>query len=312
MEIIAKVLPVILLFGLGIFLHRTGFLREQTIQDIKKLVINISLPAVLFLAFSKVTLQAGYLIIVLVIFTACVLALLIGRFLRRILSMPSPFFPMLMTGFEAGMMGYAIYAAVFGVENIYKFGIVDLGQVTFVFFVLVTLLERQSAAQPKPLSVVALNFFKTPVILAILMGVLANQSGVAGWMEAQPLAESILRTLEMLGALTTPLIAMVIGYEMRVKKGNLGRPLMTIAVRQALWVPFGLLFNLLLLQGVLHLDRSFQAAVMTMMVLPPPFVTPLFMQEAQAEDREYVVNTLSLSTLVTLVAFSIVSLLYQG
>lgn len=312
MDIIAKVLPVIFLFGLGILLHRTSFIREETIQDIKKLVINISLPALLFLAFSKVALQAGHLTIVLAVFTVCVLALQAGRLLRRILRIPSPYFPALITGFEAGMMGYAIYAAVFGVDNIYKFGIVDLGQVTFVFFILVTVLERQGAAQPKTLADTTINFFKTPVILAILLGVLANRSGAAVWMETQPLAGSLLRTLEMLGALTTPLIAVVIGYEMRLQKGNLGLPLLTIAVRQALWVPFGLLLNLLLVQGLLHLDRPFQAAVMTMMVLPPPFVTPLFMQEASSEDREYVVNTLSLSTLVTLAAFSVVSLLYQG
>ncbi len=312
MQIIAKVLPIIFLFGLGIFLRRSQFIQEHTVQDLKKVVINISLPAVLFLAFSKVSLQPGYMIIVLVMFTACVLALFLGRLLRHILRMPSPFFPTLMTGFEAGMMGYAIFGAVFGAENIYKFGIIDLGQVTFVFFVLVTILERQSAAEPKPLTTVALNFFKTPVILAILLGVLANQVGAAAWMAANPLTGSISGTLEMLGALTTPLIAMVIGYEMRLQKSGLIRPLVSIAVRQAIWVPFGLLLNILLLQGVLHLDRSFQAALMTMMVLPPPFVTPLFMQEAQAHDREYVVNTLSLSTLVTLIAFSIVSLIYHG
>lgn len=312
MEIIAKVLPVIFLFGLGIFFRRTRFIQEQTVQDLKKLVINVSLPALLFLAFSKVTLQAGYLIIVLTIFAAGVLVLLVGRLLRRILGMPSPYFPMLLTGYEAGMMGYAIYAAVFGADNIYKFGIIDLGQVTFVFFVLATVLERQSAAQAKSLSAVAINFIKTPVILSILLGVLANQSGAAAWMRTQPLAASIINALEMLAPLTTPLIAIVIGYEMRLQKSGLARPLLTIAVRQAIWVPFGLLFNLVLLQGVLHLDRSFQAALMTMMILPPPFVIPLFMQEADIADRQYVVNTLSLSTLVTLVAFSIISLAYQS
>ena len=54
------------------------------------------------------------------------------------------------------------------------------------------------------------------------------------------------------------------------------------------------------------------AAVMTMVVLPPPFVIPLYMQRAGQDDRTYVVNTLSLSTLVTLFAFAIVSVLFAS
>ena len=33
-----------------------------------------------------------------------------------------------MTGFEAGMMGYAIYGTVYGADNLYKFGIVLAGE----------------------------------------------------------------------------------------------------------------------------------------------------------------------------------------
>ena len=47
-------------------------------------------------------------------------------------------------------------------------------------------------------------------------------------------------------------------------------------------------------------DPLFQAAVMTMVVLPAPFVAPLFMGAAPEDERTFVVNTLSLMTLVTL------------
>jgi malate permease and related proteins len=72
------------------------------------------------------------------------------------------------------------------------------------------------------------------------------------------------------------------------------------------------LFSVLVIDWVLGLDRGFQAAVLTMVVLPPPFVIPLYLQRADQDDRTYVVNTLSLSTLVTLFAFAIVSVLFAG
>ena len=50
---------------------------------------------------------------------------------------------------------------------------------------------------------------------------------------------------------------------------------------------------------------------MTMFVLPPPFVIPLFMREPEGPDRTFVVNALSLATLVTLVAFTVITVVYR-
>ena len=311
MDIISKVLPIIFLFLVGVFLNRSKFVRPETMQDIKKIVINISLPAVLFLVFSKVSLQPGYFLIVVIVFIGCILALVLGGYLRKVLGMPSPFFPALLTGFEAGMMGYAIFGTVYGMENLYKFGIADLGQASFVFLVLVPMLEQQAAGRAKKLLEIILTFFKSPIILAILLGIIASQSGFAVWMRNNSLTESILKTLELLAALTTPLIAMIIGYEMRLHLKNLARPLETIIVRMLIWIPFGLLLNYFVVDHLLHLDRTFQAAIMTMMILPPPFVIPLFMNDNDKSGREYVVNTLSLATLITLITFSIVSVIYH-
>ena len=41
------------------------------------------------------------------------------------------------------MLGYAVFGSIYGVENISRFAVIDLGQVLFVFFILVTRLEFQ-------------------------------------------------------------------------------------------------------------------------------------------------------------------------
>jgi hypothetical protein len=45
-------------------------------------------------------------------------------------------------------------------------------------------------------------------------------------------------------------------------------------------------------------------------LLPPPFVIPMFMARATEEDANYVVNTLTLATLVTLVAYALVPTIF--
>ncbi len=310
-EAVSKVLPVILLLLLGVFLNRTRFLCPETVQDFKKLIVNITLPSLLFLAFSGVNIQPHLLLIVGVIFLACLAVLLLGRSIQPLLGISSPYFPSLLTGFEAGMMGYAIFSAVYGPESIFKFGVIDLGQVTFVFFLLVPGLERLSMG-PKPFRSVLVNFLKTPVILSIFLGIIFQQAGLRTLMEAWPITASLFETLAIVGSLTTPLVAIVIGYEMHLKRGLLAKPALAVGARMAIWIAFGLALNTFVVKGLLHLDTVFQAAVMTMFILPPPFVIPLFMPNADLQDRDFVLNTLTIATLATLIAFSIVSVIYPA
>ena len=66
--VISKVLPVVLLIVFGSVLRRTAFLRQSTIDELKKITVNVALPSLLFLTFSETTFEIGYLLIFLVVF----------------------------------------------------------------------------------------------------------------------------------------------------------------------------------------------------------------------------------------------------
>lgn len=313
-DALARVLPVLLLFGLGAVLRRRAFFAEPTIADLRRFVLAVTLPSALFLTFLRVSLELRYLPIVMLVFAACVLMLLAGPGLARLVGVRSPFAGPLMTGFEAGMLGYAIYGGVFGAENLYRFGIVDLGQVVFVFFVLATVLTRRSTGIVPGARDTVVAFIRTPVILAILAGVAGNLVGLGTLLDSSPPTSALLETLALLGACTTPLIAVVIGYSTRLGRGALSRPSRTVAIRLTAWVTLAIPFTAFIVRGVLGLDALFAAAVMTMAILPPPFVIPLYMgsrPEDEAE-RDYVADTLSLATVVTLVAFPVVAAVFAA
>lgn len=180
LEAFSKVLPVLLLIGLGALLRRFGFLSEAAIHGFKQLVVNITLPAALFLAFAGVTLEGGHLVVVALIFLLCLLALWASRLRRPMAGIDSDYLPPLVTGFEAGMM----------------YGLRDLrrrlwhGQHLSVcrdrsrpgavcFFILVPYVQRLSVG-PAPFTHTLRSFLRTPVILSILLGILFNQLGLAG------------------------------------------------------------------------------------------------------------------------------------
>jgi predicted permease len=306
---LAKVLPILLIILLGVGLRRLRFFEPATVDDLKQLIVNVTLPAALFLAFARVTIEARYVLIAGSVFAACWLVLLLARGVGPALGIRSPFFPPLMTGFEAGMLGYAIYGAVYGAENLYKFGIVDLGQVLFVFFVLVPGLARQSSG-PVSFRTTLIGFLKTPVILAIVGGLLFNQLGLPARFAASPILNSILEMLGLVGSMTTPLVALVIGYGLTLEPGALRGPFVTAGARLLLWLALGIPFAVWVVGGMLRLDVAFQAAVVTMVLLPGPFVIPMFMPEASEEEYAYVVNTLTLGTLATLFAYALVPVFF--
>lgn len=312
----SRVLPVLLLVGLGAIFRRNGFLSSDAIDGLRKLVLNVTLPAALFLAFLRTELEPRYAVIVISVFGACLVVLAVSPWLRRGAGVRSEAMPSLMAGFEAGMIGYALYTAIFGAENLYRFAVVDLGQVLFVFFVLAPVVMRWASGQAPSISETAAAFVKTPVIIAIVAGVAGSVVGLAEPIAANPITNAGLETLALLAAVTTPAIAIVIGYSTSFSAGSLRDPVRTVAVRYPIWIAAAVAFNILVIDRLLGLDRLFQAAVMTMAVLPPPFVVPLYMARARGRDvsddpdHDYLANTLSLATMVTLVAITVVGVVY--
>jgi predicted permease len=311
LTVISKVLPIIWLLCLGNILSRTNFLTQKTINDLKKIVVNISLPALLFMAFADTKLEQKYLYIVLVVFLTCIFMLLLGMFLKRIGKIENIFYPTLFSGFETGMMGYSLFLTVYGAANMYKLALVDLGQVVFVFFVLVSYLGKLNGKTVSTRELI-LSFLKSPVIIAILSGIVVGATGITGAIQSFPLSNSFLETLQLLSDLTTSLICLVIGYELRIDLKKIGFPLLTALLRIGTLLLSAYLINTLLIDQVFHLDRGFQIAIYAMFLLPPPFVIPIFMEDNCESQKGLVLNTISIHIALSLICFLGLIFLTEG
>lgn len=307
----AKVLPVLLVIALGVLLRRARVLSSATAGELKKLVVNVTLPALLFLAFARLEAEARYLGLVATMFLACLAGLLVGRLVQPLTGIRARTFPMLFTGFEAGMMGYALYASIYGQENLHRFALVDLGHVVFIFAVLIPVLQRATGGA-RPLRETLVGVARTPVILAIVAGLIADRVGLLRALAGSPLTSGIPEALGLAGGMTTPLVAILIGHDLRLAPRGLARPALALGLRLLLWVPAGLAIAELVVHRWLGLDRGVTAAVMLLVVLPPPFVIPIFLPEEERRELDFTVSTLALATIVTLVATTVVAVLYPA
>jgi hypothetical protein len=213
-------------------------------------------------------------------------------------------------GFETGMLGYAIFIAVYGIQEIDKLALIDLGQVIFVFFVLMALLIQLRDGAQNSGQLVKM-FLISPVIIAIFAGIAVSLL-LRMWDFSDSRGfEYIMALTTFLGNLTVPLICLVIGYELTFDFRTLRLSLQTILIRKIFLLAFALLINKILFVTILKLDPIYEYALLTMFVLPPPFVITVFMGKDHPQDQQYVVGTLSLSTVVSIGVFLLATIFYS-
>jgi len=307
-SIIVKVLPIFLMIITGYALKKVNFFgeKENAINSLKKLVVNIGLPSLLFTAFATVSFKSKYLLLFGMMFGVCSLLLLIGNFLKKPLGFESKYFPMLMTGFEAGMIGYSIYAVAFGVERLYEFALMDFGHVSFIFSVFVALMMKLAESDKKSHHNFLISFIKSPPIIGVLGGIILGSLGVFKNMGNNYFIQAIYQTFQYLGSIVVPLICLIIGYDIRFSGQNVKSAIKTITIRMLISITFAIILGEFFLIKIFKFDQGFKQALITMMILPPPFIMPLFIKEEDQKNMQYVLTTLSLHTLVSLVTFTLI------
>lgn len=297
-HVLYTALPVFAALLIGILCRKRDIFSREGIDALKKLAVDITLPAVLFSAFATADYSAKNLLVPLLVFVLCIAALLLGYLLKKLFRQKSRLMPFLMTGFEAGMLGYGLFALLYPGEGTAAFAIIDLGQVLFVFTVYKGLIMGKGSAGE-----LAKQAFSSPVLWAILAGMLFGITGLYKALEPSGVASVIDSIASFIAAPTSCLILISIGYDLRFAETPWKRVGAYVGMRvlvMAVIIAAALAVNRLLLGGIMH-----EGALILLMTLPAPFVLPIFSDEES--ERTDIASTLSVMTLLSLVIFSVMA-----
>ena len=304
MEVLRTVLPVLLMLGIGMLCRSRRLVSREGVNALKSVVVNITLPAVLLSAFATTRYTLMDVVVPLMMFLVCLAAWAMGKLAARVFRMPSRFVPFLTTGFEAGMLGYALFNMLYSSGRTAEFARIDLGQVLFVFTlykILLGLDGREKADAGQLLKEMALS----PIILAILAGVLLGATGLYQALVPSGAAGLFDACTSFVAAPTSAIILLTIGYDLVLGDIPWARTGKVVAVR------FGILmilrFALVALLRILWPQAGLTSAINVMFILLPPFVLPVFADDA--DQRVYVSSALSVSTLVAIVGFGVLAAL---
>jgi len=71
-------------------------------------------------------------------------------------------------------------------------------------------------------------------------------------------------------------------------------------------IPLALLLNIYLIKNLLHLEKLFEAGLFTLLILPPPFIVPLYARSnLNGEEKQYINNVLTIHTIISVIIFII-------
>ena len=302
--VLETVLPVAVMILIGILCRRKKLITREGINALKNVVVNIALPAVLLKAFASTRYTLMDALIPLIMFLVCVIAWMLGQWGGKVLRLSSRFVPFLTTGFEAGMLGYALFQMLYGSGRTAEFARIDLGQVLFVFTLYKILLGAQQPDRPafgKLLRDMALS----PIILSIAAGVLLGATGIYQALVPSGLSGVLDTCADFVAAPTSALILLTIGFDLTL--GDI--PWASVGKVAALRLGIMLLLRLLLGAALNWLwpESGLTDALNVMFILPPPFVLPVFADDP--DQRVYVSSTLTVTTLIAVIGFAVLAAL---
>jgi len=298
LSIVEMVFPVLLMFALGWFCNKKQIFNTQGLAGIKALVGNVLLPVVLFNAFFTAEYSGKIALTFIVVYASCGLALAVGFLLRRFVKPYGRFLPFLLTDFEGGMLGYALFGLLYAGQT-RIFAMVDIGQTLAAYTIYLVTLQAVSTGKTDPKGL-AKNALTNPAFIGTLLGVVLGAVGAGKWVLSSEIGSLVSSTISFVTAPVSGLILVIVGYELSFRREMLKPVMITVALR-ILVMAVLLVLGSLVIFSIVPFDKPLFVALMLGWSLPAPFIIPLFADVGK--DGEYISTALSMQTIASILLF---------
>jgi predicted permease len=298
---IAQSLPIISLVMVGFLLKKIGIIREGDGAVMTRFILNITLPAVIFLSVSRANIEPLKLglLACLGVFVALILRFVAG-WSTKTLKLEPEVAGVIVLGamvMNIGAFLFPVVSTVYGSEGVSRLAAFDIGNSlvasSYGYYLATCFGNKTPCGVHKSLK----RAFTVPILWASVLGVMMNLSGLA-------LPPFLLKILEPVGSANTPLAMIALGAFLEFK--FLKWKLMGLTVFLRMGIGFGigqLLIFLFRLQGVERMAVGLGSA------MPVGMVTLVY-AVSEGLDAEFAAAVISLSIVIGLVITPFMLLLY--
>ena len=300
---IAQVIaPIFAAVAMGMVTRRKNLMSDAEIRGLQQFVMKFGLPCVIFNSCLTADIGAESLTSMVLVIPSVLLGTL-WAFRARKKQLPYHNLPQLFTAQETGMLGIPLFMILFGADQAYRMGVLDLAQAVTAYPT-IAILSAATQANPSPRAILK-SVLTSPLLIMSMLGLGLNISGIGAWMEDVGVCSVL---TECTGFLAQPVSAMMIfsvGYNFSLEKGS-RQVIFRVAAGHFLYFA---LFGLAV-QGILclipNVDSLTRWAILMYSTLPASYLAPTLGRSK--EDFTMASGVCSLLTIPALAVFCIISI----
>ena len=274
MEIIVTVAqvvaPIFAAIALGMLAKKHQWITADHVQGFQNFVMKIGLPCTIFNSCLTAKIGAESLTSMALMLPALLIATL-WAFRARKKKYPYHNLPMLFCAQESGMLGIPLFMILFGADQAYRMGMLDLTQ-SFIAIPVIAILSADAGKNPS-LSAIVKKVFSSPLMIMSLLGLALNISGIGQWMDTIGVRGIVTETTTFLAQPVSALMIFSVGYNFSLSEGSRSTITKVSVIHFAF---YGVVC--LIAQAVLSLlpdvDMLTRLAIFLYCVLPGSYLSP--------------------------------------
>lgn len=269
-SILQVIAPIFASLFLGMYARRKNTITPEGNRGLQQFVTKFALPCVLFNSCLGADLSSEALTTMALVLPLMLLSTF-WAFRARKKKYPYHNLPMLFAAQESGMLGIPLFMTLFGADQAFRVGMLDLAQSPIAIPV-IALLSAPAGENIRPGQIVK-QVFRSPFLIMSLLGLILNLTGAADWLNAVGIGGVITETTGFLAQPVSAVMLFSVGYNFSLGSANRKTIFRLSTIHFAMHACF-----CLIIQGLLFLlpsvDSLTRWAIVLYCTLPSSFIAP--------------------------------------
>lgn len=291
------IVPIFAAIFLGFLARRKKLLSAEQTQGLQEFVMKIGLPCVIFNSCLTANIGAESLGLMAMVLPFVLISTLWAFSARKKL-FPHHNLPMLFVAQETGMLGIPLFMILFGADQAYRMGILDITQAIAVYPV-IGILSAKTGENPTFKSIMK-SVCTSPLLIMCALGLTMNFSGLRDALQNIGILDIITESTGFLAQPVSAIMIFSVGYNFSLDSGKRGKIFKISAIHFTMFALFGLLIQagLFLLPGIEPITRW---SVLMYTTLPASYLAPNLGRTE--DDRTMASGVCSILTVISLIVF---------
>lgn len=299
--VLQVVAPIFTAIFLGAYSRRKAMVSPEGIQGFQQFVMKFALPCVVFNSCLTAKIGAASLSSMVLVMTT-VLATTLWAFRARKKKYPYHNLPQLFTAQETGMLGIPLTIILFGADQAYRMGVLDLAQAVTAY-PCIAILTADTGENPHA-GAIAKKVITSPLMIMSMLGLMLNLSGIGAWLDGVGVGGIVTECTSFLSQPISALMLFSVGYNFSLGESNRKEIFKIAGIHFLMFAGACALMQLalFLLPGV---DAQTRWVLLLYCTLPASYLAPGLGRSE--EDFTMASGVCSILTVVSLLVFCIIA-----